>query len=258
MGATQVERPVGRDDAGAIQDAGRDRRHLAGDRRDHRLVEPAATVLVVTVLDQRLALAQEAQRREFGVGKAQADGVDLGTHRVRGQRVARVERVVGTDDPQVAALDAIEAVLVEEPLRACQPAVALGPLAREHQGRAEPEPAAGRPLDVATVDVLVEGPRPGGPSIEVPAGQVGRRGEPLEVLGFERGLGVRGRQARDRLPPGHRHESLATQLQGVPSRSTSHRLRVLQPSMDRNRHVSNRMSRTRFRQPPAVARHLPR
>ena len=189
----------------------------------------------VAVLDERLSLAEKTQRRELGIGKSHAERVGLRADGMRGQGVAAVERVVRPNDLEVATFGAVEALTVQQPLRPGKPAVALGGLAREQQGRAQPEAAARRPVDVAPVGVFVIRPRPGRVGVVVAADQVGGGAKSIEVLRLERNLGVGGRQVRERIPPGRHREGLATQLARVPDRGRSHRIRVAQSPRDCNR-----------------------
>jgi hypothetical protein len=92
--------------------------------------------------------------------------------------------------PEVPALDAV--ALLEQPLRAGEPAARLGGVAAQRQHEPEPERAAHRALDGADLDVRLVRPLEHCQVLELVAEQIGRRGQPLEILGAE----VAGRRQR--------------------------------------------------------------
>ena len=76
--------------------------------------------------------------------------------------------------------------IVDEALRPGQPPRRRRVLAPQHEGQRQPEGAARGPLPVTRLRVPEVGPLPGLGALAVETEQVGRHGEPLEVVGVRR------------------------------------------------------------------------
>ena len=126
------------------------------------------------------------QRDEVGVVAALADRRCLLEDPVRGGGTALEQRRQPGRQHQEPALRAVEAVLLDQPLRPRHPAATAGHLPAKEQWKREPEAAARRAGRVAVAEVLVVGLLPGGRAVVVAAGEVGRGREQLQVSGVER------------------------------------------------------------------------
>ena len=168
-------------DDGAVDDAAGDRPDLAGHDRGHHLVEQRDAGRDVAAPDQRLALAVASEGDQIAAPAkrspiAAACSKIAYAAAVRRRTVPR-ERRGAAGSP---ALGAVEAVLVDQPLTAGDPAAASSGLAAHDEGHGEPERAAGGPLRVALAEVLVMGLLPGRGAVVVPAGEVRRDRELFE------------------------------------------------------------------------------
>ena len=128
---------LAREDDAAVDDPGDDRRELLGGDRDHRLVEQGQALPCAPVLDQHVALSVDREREEVPVAEPLADAKRLACcGRCRGEVAGRL-MLEHHWQQQVAALGALILVL-EEPLRAAQPARSRADLATG--GKVQPEP----------------------------------------------------------------------------------------------------------------------
>ena len=186
VGATDVEHLLAARDHAAVDDARDDRRELAGDRRDHRLVEQREPVPHAPVLHEHLALRVEREREQVGVAELLADlrglrGRDRGSFEVPVRLVLEAER-----QQQIAVLDALVVLTLEQSLRTGEPPCAPRDLAANHERHPDPEGAAhgGEAIvraQVRMVSALEEGVR-----LVVAAEHVRRGREPPQVVGRER------------------------------------------------------------------------
>ena len=184
-------------DDGAVDEAGRDRRQLAGRHGDHRLVEQREAGLDVAAADAHDALLVHRDREQVGVSEA------LPGLRGRGE-LALVAALERCQQRQVAALDAVS--VAQQPLRAGEPAARLGGVAAQRQEQPDPERAADGRLDRAGLHVRAVRPFQLDQVLGLVAEHVGGQGEQLEVLGAEisgrrqRGMGLLPRPSGARLP----------------------------------------------------------
>jgi hypothetical protein len=79
----------------------------------------------------------------------------------------------------------------------------------------QPECAPHRALHLPAAQELVVGTRPGLGDVVVPAGQVGGRGQPLQVLRAQRGVAVGGREPGVGIRPRLAREGLSTLLERI-------------------------------------------
>ena len=116
--------------------------------------------------------------------------------------------------------------VVEQPARPREPAAGAGELAAVHQDEDQPARAAGGPQHVAPAQELAMRTLPHLDAVLIPADQVRRRGEPLEVLRLERGLPISGGQLGEGIRPRPPVEGLPAALD-VPRPSSRPRPRRL-------------------------------
>ena len=203
--AQLVELPAAVDHA-AVDEARGNRRHLAGDGGQHGLVEQRQPFLDAALPDEAVTLLVDGEREQVGVAEAAADLGAVGRAGAAGLRVRHAESL---QQAQVAALDAV--ALLEQPLRAGEPAARLGGVAAQRQDQPEPERAAHGALHRAVLGVRLVGPLEYGQVLELVAEQVGRGGQPLEILATQL---TRGRQRGVSVLPGPLSERLAAPFDG--------------------------------------------
>ena len=108
---------------------------------------------------------------------------------------------------QMPPLCAVALAIVEQPACAREPAAGAGELAAVQQDEDQPARASGGPQHVTPAQELVMRALPHLDAVLVPADEVRRRGQPLEVLRLERGLAIRRGQLGEGIrprPPGER------------------------------------------------------
>jgi hypothetical protein len=217
----------------AVQVADDGGRHLVRRDRDHAVVQQRQALRDLPEADQAAAPPDPGQCAELGVAEAVADRGGRGqlraaAHRVAVERPAERGRVA-----QVALLDAVQAAVLEQPLRPVDPAAGAGGPASVHQDEGDPERAPGGGGDVAEPDVHAGGARPEVDALLLPAGQVRGDREPLEVRGPEPRLAVRGRQLRPRVGPRPSFVGLPAQLHRTGHGSSLAPSRPRRPGRDR-------------------------
>ena len=134
-GASDVEQVRARREHAAVDDAGDDRRELAGGGGDHGFVEQRDAALYLAALDEHAAMALPRQAGEVRVAEPLADRCGFGECVSRLLDVSTHDRVAGLGNQQVAALHAWVAALVEQTCGARQPAGSLRGVAAVHQNR---------------------------------------------------------------------------------------------------------------------------
>ena len=135
----------------AVDDAGDNRRELT--RRDghHGLVHEPHAVLGPSLPDERVALLHQRERHEVLVAEPLADLRDLRGARVRRRR-SRPGRVLEKRrDQEIAALDAVGILALEQPLAAREPSARRGRLTEEEEVVADPPRAARRPQGISGI-----------------------------------------------------------------------------------------------------------
>ena len=143
-GAADLVGVLAGEDHAAIDDAGDDRGELAGGHRHHRLVEQAQPLLETPVLDQDVAPLVRGEREQVRIAEALGDRRRLA--RGGGGPLPVAARLLFEDrgHEQIAALDAITLLAIEQPLGASEPAARAAHLATPGQRDADPERAPKR------------------------------------------------------------------------------------------------------------------
>ena len=152
--------------------------------------------------DEGLADAEATERHELRVPEALADPGRLIEGGVEGCVVTREHAPDRLEQEQVSPLHAVVSAIVQQPLATGEPPAALGRLALDQRGEAEPERAPRRPRGRASAQKRVMRARPDIGALRVPADQVSCDREPLEVFGVEARLAIRSRELLVRIPPG--------------------------------------------------------
>ena len=139
--AARVERLLAARDHAAVDDAGEDRRDLAGGDRDHRLVEQRQALRRRALSDASQTLDVHRDREELCVAEPLADLGGPGRGVVRGLEVARqprLERGRDAADSHARRTLAPRARPVAAP---AEPAAGRADLAADRKVHAEPERA---------------------------------------------------------------------------------------------------------------------
>ena len=134
LGAANLVGVLASQDHAAIDDPGGDRGELAGGDRHHRLVEQRQTLLEAPEPDQDVALLVGGEGEQVRVAEALADRRRL--CRGCGGRLEVAARLLLEDDreQQVAALNAVAPLVVEQPLGAAEPAAGAARSPRQMRG----------------------------------------------------------------------------------------------------------------------------
>ena len=176
---------AGEDDA-AIDDPGDDRGELAGGHRHHRLVEQPQPLLETPVLDQDVAPLVRSEREQVRIAKALPDRRRL----ARGSRgrLPVAARLLFDDcgHEQIAVLDAITLLPVEQPLGAPEPAAGAAHLPTPGEADADPERAPKRCQLLIVRQVSSMGALEEPEVVLLAANHVRGGGEQLEVVRPER------------------------------------------------------------------------
>ncbi len=183
----------------AVDDAGDDRRQLA--RRDghHGLVHQPEALLRPTLPHQGVALPHPRHRDEVRVVVALAD---CGSLRPRCVRRAGVTGLEPDRYQEIAVLDAVTTLPVEQAVAAAEPAVRTGALPAKEQVVPDPPGAARGAGDLAGIQMAVMGTLEAADVLVVATEHVRRPGQQLQVLRLEEIVLVRPRQRFEGVQPG--------------------------------------------------------
>ena len=168
---------------------------------------------ISAAIDQAPALTDPGQRDQLRVAEPLADRGCLGEARGGGLDVAFEHQAQGGAVAQVALLDTVQPAVVEQALRSVDPPAAARQLAlvQEHEG--QPERAAGGTGDIVGLRAFVVRTRPDVDALVVPANEVRRRRQPLQILRARGAYSrLRGRQLPERVPPRPPSERLTTSV----------------------------------------------
>ena len=172
--APELERvPAGEDDA-AVDDPRDDRGQLAGSDRHHRLVEQPKPILAAPESDQDMSLLVRREGEQVCVAVLPADGRGLRSGRRGGFEVTARLLLEHHRQQEVAALDPVGAALVEQPLRAAEPAARASDLSAAGEADSHPERAAKGLQPLAGGEVRAMGPLEQDEILGLAADHVGR------------------------------------------------------------------------------------
>ena len=130
--------------------------------------------------------------------------------------LARLQQPVAVGDHEEAPLDAIGIPLVQQPLRAAEPAFGRAELAPESEAHADPESTARRGLHLARLQVKMMRALVGGDPFFVPTEHVRGSREQPEIRRSERLQLVRASEQRIRVAPGAGRVRVASPLECAP------------------------------------------
>ena len=184
-GAAQLVRVLADADRVAVDETRCDRRELSCRHGHHRLVHQPPALVHATQAQHRAALIHPRERDEVEVAAVLPDRGRLAGGGVRGLVVAGRNLLDADRGENVAALGAVPALAVHQPLRAGKPARRGGRLPAQEQGEADPESAARGRQRVVGVQVGAVGALQCGHVFVVEAEHVGRAGQELEILRAE-------------------------------------------------------------------------
>jgi hypothetical protein len=112
--AAHVVQLDARVDDAAVDDAGDDRHQLAGSDGDHHLVEERQAVGCLSEANQRTAAALAREVHDIDVAEPFADVLDIGEGRHRAGEITAGDLLEGVRQQDVAALDAVVLILIEQ------------------------------------------------------------------------------------------------------------------------------------------------
>jgi len=121
LGAAKLVGVLAGQDHAAVDDPGGDRGELASGDRDHRLVQQRQALLEAPKSDQDVALLLCGEGEQIRVLEALADRRRLGCGYGGGFQVAASFLLEDERQQQIAALDSVTALAVEQPLGAAKP-----------------------------------------------------------------------------------------------------------------------------------------
>ena len=181
-----VVRVLAGEDHAAVDDPGDDRRELARGHRDHRLVQQPQAFAESPEPDQDVALLVGGEGEQVRVAEALSDRGGLA--RGGGSRLPVAARLLLEHGRQqeVAALDPVLPLAVEQPLGAAQPATRPADLSMAGERDTDPEGAAEGGQLIARGEVGAMRALEQVAVLGLSADHVGAAGKQLEVVGRQR------------------------------------------------------------------------
>ncbi len=185
--AAQLVRALTDRDRVAVEDPRHDRRQLPRRDRDHALVDEPEALLGSPQLEKGVALVHHADRDQVAIAEALTDVGGLGSQGACRFEVTLREVAEHRCEEEVAALDALLTVALEQPLPASKPSTCRRPLASHQEIQADPPRAERGSRHLARVEVGVVSALEAAKVFVVTAEHVGRRREQLEILRLRAG-----------------------------------------------------------------------
>ena len=202
-------------DHAAVDVARRQRRHVARIDRDDRFVEQTDAFLGLPRTNQNPAETVPGERDQIAIAEALADRRGLGEEPVSAVEIAFEDRIHRDGQPQIAGFDALASALVQQALRAGDPGERAGELMVLLKSRGEPERTPDRPLDLTATKGFLVGARPDLRALRLPAGEIERRREPLQILGLEWPFAIGGCEMETGLGPRASRERISARRERV-------------------------------------------
>ena len=171
----------------AIDQAGDDRRQLPGGHRHHDLVDESQAFPGPALPDECVALLLHGEGDEVSIAEALADRGGLRGGGIRGLVVTGCHVPQDGGRQQVALLDALTPLAVDQPLRATEPSGRAGGLAAEQEVETHPAGAPRGGESSAGIQVSVMGSLEEAQVVVFPAEHVCRGREQLDVRRSKRG-----------------------------------------------------------------------
>jgi hypothetical protein len=204
---------VAREDHAAVDDPGNDRGQLARGHGDHRFVQEPESLVVAPELDQDVALLVGGECEQVGVAEALPDRGGVGGGGGSRLPVAAGLLLERGRQQEVAALDAVAPVALEQPPGAPHPAARAADLPVACEGHADPERAAQGGELLARLQVSAMRALEQLAVLGFAAEHVRGGGEQLEVLRAQRIPLVRGQERLMCVRPGLRRRCFTTALE---------------------------------------------
>ncbi|MGH2825324.1 MAG: hypothetical protein ACRDLY_20360 [Thermoleophilaceae bacterium] len=162
------------------------------------------------------------EREHDPIAEALADRDRLGAGGDRGLEVAGRLVLRHGRQQQVAALDAVASLTFDQPPGTAEPPGCAAHLPLEGEVDADPERATRRSQALAPIQVQLVGTLQAAHVLVVAAEHVGRRGQQLEILGFQRRRPIRARQQLVGVDPRPPRIGLTAAFEFVDSRPSRH------------------------------------
>ena len=219
-GAAQLVHALTDRDRVAVEDAGHDRRELAARDRGHALVHEPEPLSGSSELEERVTQVHDAQRDQVAIAEALADGDGLGCLRPRCLEVAFPEALEHRPEEEVAALDTVAFLALEQPLSAGEPACRRGCFPAEQETEADPPGTADGLRRFARVEVGVMSTLEGTNVLVLETSHIGRRREQHEILRLQPARVVGARERLVGIAPRMFRERVAAALERTCGRAT--------------------------------------
>ena len=192
--APQIERLPTAFQHAAVDIAGHEWGHLTCDHRSHRFIEERDTFGNASEADERATTSVAGHRRQIAIGKAASDLRRLAECGVRRRGITLHDAFDGDRDQQIASDDAVELPLIQQAAGSYEPAGCGSDSAPFHERKPEPERRSSGPFTVSAIEEGLMRACGDGLALVIPAHQVGRDRESLEVFGVERCVTISGLQ----------------------------------------------------------------
>jgi hypothetical protein len=135
--------------------------------------------------DERATTSVAGHRRQIAICKAASDLRRLAECGVRRRGITLHDAFDGDGDQQIPSDDAVELPLIQQATGSCEPAGCGSDGAPSHESKPQPEGRSSGPFAVAAIEECLMCARGERLAIVIPAHQVGRDRESLEVFGVE-------------------------------------------------------------------------
>ena len=186
LGAPRLVRGLTARDHAAIDETVDDRRQLARGDRNHGLVQQPETLHNPPLLDQQDALGLSRQGEQVRIAEALADRDSLGCGGDRRLVVTGSLTLEHQRHQQIALLDAVATLTVDQPPGTAEPTRRAPHLPSEGEVDADPERAAHRAQQFAAIQVSVMGTLQAAHVLVVATEHVRRRRQQLKVPRLQR------------------------------------------------------------------------
>jgi hypothetical protein len=181
-----VEDQLARFDHAAVDRSGDHLAYLIGHHRGHSFVEQPHPVDRPALGDERPPLNVARERDQIAVPEPPAQLRGLARDRLGASPVALQRAQQRGGHEQEAALRAIPVLVLEQAQAARDPATGGCRLAAVDEDEDDPPGARHRPSPLAAAQQRLVRPLPHRDALVVPADEIRRRGEPLELFGLQR------------------------------------------------------------------------
>ena len=191
----ELERLLAALDRPAVDDPGDDRRELVRCRGDHRLVEEAQALGATSGHHEHVTALMGGEGEQIHVAVFRADIRDSAESFGRGLEIALAHLLEGEGNHQVAVLDRVGRLVLDQALPAAKPAARGAHLAATGAVEADPDRAASGEHRIALGQVRLVLALHRGEVLVLVAEHVGRSCQQPQVVGSQPGFAIGCRKA---------------------------------------------------------------